>query len=89
MYGHEDLHWKGNRLCLGSRATGYSIVRDETYPSMWRLQYPDGPLIDILNLTRARDAARCLALGVLNTRERRLPGEPHQPIFAFTIGEAA
>ena len=65
MYGHEDLHWKNNRLHLGSRATGYSIVRDETYPSMWRLQYPDGPLTDMVNPTRARDGARCLALSVL------------------------
>jgi hypothetical protein len=40
MYGHKDLHWKDNRVHLDSRATGYSIVRDETYPIMWRVRHP-------------------------------------------------
>ena len=72
MYGHEDLHWKDNRLHLDSRATGYSIVRDETYPIMWRVRHPDGSPTGMLNLTRARDGACCLALSGLNTRERRV-----------------
>jgi hypothetical protein len=57
MYGHQDLHWNDSRLYLGSRATGYSITPDTKYPSMWRVRYPDGSLSDIVNLTRARDAA--------------------------------
>ena len=67
-----DLHWKDSRLYLGSSATGYSITPDTKYPSMWRVRYPDGSLSDIVNLTRARDGARCLALAVLNTRETRV-----------------
>ena len=70
MYGHQEGHWKDNRLYLGSCATGYSITPDTKYLSMWRLRYPDGSLADIVNLTRARDGARCLALAVLNTEKR-------------------
>jgi hypothetical protein len=70
MYGHKDLHWKDNGLYLGTRLTGYGVVQDERYPSMWRVRYPDGSLSDIVNRTRARDGARCLALAVLNIRER-------------------
>ena len=76
MYGHQDLHWKDSRLYLGSCATGNSITPDTKYPSMWRVRYPDGSLSDIVNLTRARDGARCLALAVLNTRETRLAASP-------------
>ena len=61
MYGHQDLHWKDSRLYLGSCATGNSITPDIKYPSMWRVRYPGGSLSDIVNLTRARDGARCLA----------------------------
>ena len=43
---------------------------------MWRVRYPDGSLSDIVNLTRARDGARCLALAVLNTRETRVAASP-------------
>ena len=76
MYGHQDLHWKDSRLYLGSCATGNSITPDTKYPSMWRVRYPEGSLSDIVNLTRARDGARCLALAVLNTRETRVAASP-------------
>ena len=76
MYGHQDLHWKDSRLYLGSCATGNSITPDIKYPSMWRVRYPEGSLSDIVNLTRARDGARCLALAVLNTRETRVAASP-------------
>ena len=76
MYGHQDLHWKDSRLYLGSCATGNSITPDAKYPSMWRVRHPDGSLSDIVNLTRARDGARCLALAVLNTRETRVAASP-------------
>ena len=76
MYGHQDLHWKDSRLYLGSSAIGNSITPDAKYPSMWRVRYPDGSLSDIVNLTRARDGALCLALAVLNIRETRVAGSP-------------
>jgi hypothetical protein len=42
------------------------IVPDGVYPGMYRVRLPDGTLSDMVNLTRARDAARALA-----ERERR------------------
>jgi hypothetical protein len=79
MYGHKDLHWKDNRVHLDSRATGYSIVRDETYPIMWRVRHPDGSPTGMLNLTRARDGACCLALSVLKHPRKAGRGYPAQP----------
>jgi len=40
---------------LGSR-----IVPDAVYPGMYRVRRPDGSLSDMVNLTRAKDAARCM-----------------------------
>jgi hypothetical protein len=40
---------------------GITVVRDEKWPSMYRLRMPDGHLSDMVNLTRARDAAQVLA----------------------------
>jgi hypothetical protein len=38
-----------------------TIVRDSKWPNMWRVRLPNGQLTDMLNLTRAKDAARSLA----------------------------
>jgi hypothetical protein len=35
-----------------------SIVPDAAWPGMYRLQFPDGRLSDMVNLTRAKDALR-------------------------------
>ena len=40
------------------------------YPGMWRVQWADGSLSDITNLTRAQDAAACF----FETEERRHRG---------------
>src|SRR6516225_2963495 len=45
-------------LCdLFGRKGVASVVLDGKYPSMWRVQRPDGSLTDMVNLTRAKDAA--------------------------------
>jgi hypothetical protein len=41
-----------------SRALPKGIVPDDTWPGMYRLRLPDGSLSDMVNLTRARDAAK-------------------------------
>jgi hypothetical protein len=47
------------------------IVPEAKYPGvMWRVRYPDGTLSDMVNRTRAKDAARSILLGILNNRER-------------------
>jgi hypothetical protein len=59
------LTWRGNALCVGRSSTPLvSIEPDKTWPTMWRVRHGD-QLSDILNKTRARDAARCLALSLL------------------------
>ena len=45
---------------LPSRSSRGSI-RDPYRPGMWRVQLPGGTLSDIINLARARDAARLIA----------------------------
>jgi|KBSMisStaDraftv2_1062788.scaffolds.fasta_scaffold74570_4 hypothetical protein len=49
--------WKGDRLWLNGRFSGFSVVVDERYPQMWRVRRPDGSLSDMVNRTRAKDAA--------------------------------
>jgi hypothetical protein len=45
-------------------------VPDTVYPGMWRVRSPDGRLTDMANLTRAKDAAVCIALEILNAGKR-------------------
>src|SRR5262245_4571496 len=71
-YVNRDLHWEGDRLYASKRLSGFSITRDERYPSMWRVRSPDGTLSDILNPTRAKDAAHAF----LNRQETGV-GRPH------------
>ena len=35
------------------------VVPDPARPDMWRVQWPDGRLSDMTNLTRAKDAVAC------------------------------
>ena len=37
------------------------VIPDGEYAGMWRIRWPDGQLSDMVNLTRAKDAARILA----------------------------
>ena len=41
------------------------IERDKTWPDMWRVRLPNGDLTDMVNLTRANEAARVLAVAAL------------------------
>jgi|SRR5690242_18241960 hypothetical protein len=45
------------RLGVGGRFTGVSVVADCKWPGMWRVRMRDGRLSDMVNLTRAKDAA--------------------------------
>ena len=53
------------RIGEGRRPTpekgGITIVRDPEWPNMWRVRLPNGQLTDMVNLTRAKDAARSLS----------------------------
>jgi hypothetical protein len=65
------LKWHGNDLRRGHRVLA-SIEPDADWRGMWRVRTPDGELTDIVNLTRAKDAARLLALGALDRQYRRV-----------------
>jgi hypothetical protein len=76
-FGNRDLTWRGNDLCVGnSRTPLVSSVPDATWPNMWRVRHGDR-LSDMANATRARDAARSIALAILSAgQHERRPGEP-------------
>jgi hypothetical protein len=40
---------------------GYTVMPDSEWPAMYHVRRPDGSLTDMVNLTRARDAARHFA----------------------------
>ena len=64
-----ELDWRargdGSALHLGRSKPLLSVVPDATHSGMWRISYR-GHLSDIVNLTRAKDAALTWALGDLN-----------------------
>jgi hypothetical protein len=60
------------------------VVRDATYPDMWRVQFPNGRLSTMANKVRAKDAALGHAAAILNGRAEAA-GSP----VARLDGEAA
>jgi hypothetical protein len=69
---HRDATWKGNDLIFQRRVVA-SIVPDSKFPQMWRVRLPDGHVTDMVNLSRARDAARSLALKALTESHAEAP----------------
>ena len=51
-----------------------SIEPDSTYPNMWRVRRPNGTLSDMVNRTRAKDAAELMVLAS-NLKVCRTPSE--------------
>jgi hypothetical protein len=59
------LEWRGDQLYVDRRSSGYSIIQDERYPTMWRVRSPAGKLSDMVNRARAKDAALAMVdLGI-------------------------
>src|SRR5258706_8759767 len=52
---HQDGTWALH--VEGRRGAVLDVVRDETHPQMWRIRCPDDRLSDMVNLSRAKDAA--------------------------------
>jgi hypothetical protein len=67
-YGCADLVWDGLQLRLGSvRGRVLATVEpDSKWPGMYRVHHA-GQLSDMVNLTRAKDAAISIALSQLNS----------------------
>ena len=51
-----ELQWSGLALYFGSHPV-LTLVADEKYPHLFRIQYPDGWMSTPANITRAKDAA--------------------------------
>ena len=61
------LIWTAGSCALFHRGLVLATIEpDLTWPGMWRVRLPEGYLTDMVNLSRAKDAAASLALGVLN-----------------------
>jgi hypothetical protein len=72
-YAGRDLIWRpvaGSWAlhCAGRREAVLYVFPDDVHPGMWRVRRPDGTLIEMANLTWARDGAISIALDVLIVR---------------------
>ena len=68
----ERLNWKGNRLMIDRKWSGASIVPDQKWPNMWRIEYPTGKLSDMVNKARAKDAATRILMAELKSSANTL-----------------
>jgi hypothetical protein len=66
--GRERLKWNGRGLFFGQRRI-MTIEPDTVHASMFRVRRSDGSLTDLVNLTRAKDAATGIGLDTLNMKE--------------------
>ena len=67
-YGLQDIHWEGHRLRLSTGRLLATVEPDRHWAGMYRVRFRDGLLTDMVNLTRAKDAAIALALTNLNNK---------------------
>ena len=77
-YGSADPVWSGKELRLYSKRGRLlaTVIPDSKWPNMWRVFLPDGHLTDMVNLTRAKDAAIALVLPRLNAGEEPVGASP-------------
>jgi hypothetical protein len=60
------FRWDGLQLRLKSGRLLATVEPDSKWPKMFRVRLPNGHLTDMVNLSRAKDAAVSLAMQVLN-----------------------
>jgi hypothetical protein len=71
IVGRDRLRWRksGNVFALhfGQQHKALlHVVPDAKYPDMWRVKHSDSTLSDMVNLSRAKDAAVSIALARIN-----------------------
>lgn len=69
----KELDWRkgDNKFTLHLRGRSQpllSVIPDAVYPNMWRINHR-GRISDMVNITRAKDAALSWALGDLNSSQ--------------------
>ena len=83
---HRDAMWRGDRLFFRGRLVA-NIVPDQQWPGMWRVQLPNGHLSDIVNRSRAKDAALTLAYTAAFDRASRMFSEAVPKTGGSRIGQ--
>jgi hypothetical protein len=68
VFNQDDVKWDGLKLRSRTGRLLAMVEPDPEWPLMYRVRLPGGHLTDMLNLTRAKDAAKYLALEALNRR---------------------
>ena len=68
IYGLQDIRWEGHRLRLSTGRLLATVGPDRHWAGMYRVRLPNGQLTDMVNLSRAKDAAIALALTNLNNK---------------------
>ena len=64
-----------------------TIIKDQNYPGMWRVLWPDGQLSDMVNLSRAKDAAASfMESEARRQRGRKRPVEAPQSRYFIPEG---
>jgi hypothetical protein len=69
------LHWNNGRLMQGKRYMPIEVLPDRQWPGMYRVRY-QGKISDLVNLTRAKDAAVALVEASLNALQKPRPFSP-------------
>jgi hypothetical protein len=78
IVGRDRLNWRNadGRLFLhhgNNRNPLLTVEPDSKYTGMYRIRFAEGGLSDMVNLTRAKDAAIALALQSLNSEVQETP----------------
>jgi hypothetical protein len=79
IYGRGDLKWKDRELRLVTGRLLATVEPDTKWAGMYRVRLPNGHVTDMVNISRAKDAAISLALTDLNsfkTQARRVEAPP-------------
>jgi hypothetical protein len=71
VFSPSEFVFDGDAVVRRGRETPVvRIVPDAKYPGMWRAEYPDGRLSDMINKTHAKDAALVLAARLEGDRSK-------------------
>ncbi len=68
-------HWDGDKLMQGKRAMPIEVLPDDQWPGLYRVHY-QGKISDMVNLTRAKDAAVAMVAASLNASQKPRPFSP-------------
>jgi len=86
IVGRKRLAWHRLALHFGrARSPLMRVVPEPRWPGMWRVRHADDALSDMVNLSRAKDAAMSLALARLNQAQETGASGPRTAITAGPV----